>query len=88
MYVESHTLGMAIIAVPPRTLVQWYLYTIYYNVFGNGRQVISIPSEWLSTHIQRRAWAHSTLSSLYSWSQEVKKKTAPENEDISYNQDT
>ena len=62
MYVESHALGMPIIAVPLRILVRWC-----YIIFANGRQIISIPSEWLSTHIQRRAWAHSILSSFFCY---------------------
>ena len=44
MYVESHALGMPIIAVPPCILVV----LVHYNVFGNGRQIFSILSTWLS----------------------------------------
>ena len=38
---------------------------VYYNIFGDGRWIISIPSVWLSAHIPRRALACSTLSSLF-----------------------
>ena len=34
---------------------------VYYDVFGNGRQIINIPNAWLSAHIQRRALARLIL---------------------------